>query len=418
MEQTARHFGYNRWKVNASWESNYRLPDLIGEDRQAQWYVRDVLISQCRRFPDIFVGVIMDTGNTYTRSFWGASGFCGPRPFCYPRKSYVGVATATKLLDMVIDAKSIDTGDPCVYAWEFKRRDGKRVTALWTSRGEVELEVEAVSKFKMLDFYGREQKVKEGNGANSFLISASVWAGYLVSDESCVKSARVLSRRFPDDVKPSVDKLLVVADDASKWTVLPQIEKNIERTTGPHMPFRTRGEYEIRTVNDEQKGSCIELELVKPNYKLPLVVGEYAVVELKTPVEIPGSARSLGAWVKGNSGWGQFYWVIALPDGRRAISSGWMGQCPDPFDHEGLRSIDYSGWNYLSIPLNDESQIKNISTGNVPGYWMGGSLPVGNKKPFKLLGIAFSCQNRPLLLTERRPLLQKIRFASIHASEF
>ena len=409
MEQTARHFGYNKWKVNASWESNYRLPDLIGEDRQAQWYVRDVLISQCRRFPDIFVGVIMDTGNTYTRSFWGASGFCGPRPFCYPRKSYVGVATATKLLDMVIDAKSIDTGDPCVYVWEFKRRDGKYVTALWTSRGEVDLALETAAPFKAVDFYGRDI---------SNYTSASEWASYLVSEKPCLKTASVIARRFPGDSQPPDAKELVKADDAGNWMICPEIEKCIERTTGPHMPFRTRGEYEIRTVNDEQKGSCIELELVKPNYKLPLVVGEYAVVELKTPVEIPGSARSLGAWVKGNSGWGQFYWVIALPDGRRAISSGWMGQCPDSFDHEGLRSIDYSGWNYLSIPLNDESQIKNISTGNVPGYWMGGSLPVGNKKPFKLLGIAFSCQNRPLLLTERRPLLQKIRFASIHASEF
>ncbi len=409
MEQTAKHFGYGKWKVNACWESNYRLPDLIGEDRQAQWYVRDILVSQCRRFPDIFVGVLMDTGNKYTRSFWGASGLCGPRPYCYPRKSYVGIATATKLLDMVESAKAIETGDPCVYAWEFRRRDGKYVTALWTSRGEVDLALETLAPFKAIDFYGRDI---------SNYVRAGEWASYLVSQKPCLRSVTVAARRFPGDSQPADAKLLVKANDAAEWKINPGIEENIERTKGPHMPFRTRGKYKIRTVDDEEKGPSVELELDEPNMELPLVIGEYVVVELKKPIEIPAQARTLGAWVKGNSGWGQFYWVIALPDGRRALSSGWMGKAPDAFDHEGLRSIDYSGWCYLSIPLNDESPIKNISTGNVPGYWMGGSLPMGNKKPFKLLGVAFSCQNRPLLLTERRPWPQKIRFASVFASDF
>lgn len=426
MEQTARHFGYNKWKVNASWESNYRLPDLIGVDRQAQWYVRDVLISQCRRFPDIFVGVMMDTGNTYTRSFWGASGFCGPRPYMYPRKSYVGIATVTKLLDMVEDAEKIETGDPCVYAWQFRRRDGRYVTAFWTSRGEVDLEVATVSRFEPVDFYGRAMRVEKASsflaglvGPKRYRVPAGEWAGYLVSDEPCVKSVSVKARRFPGDPQPADAKLLAKADDVSAWSIVPGVEKNIQRTTGPYMPFRTRGEYEIRQVVDEEKGPCIELELTKPDYKLPLVVGEYAVVELKKPVEIPGNARTLGAWVKGNSGWGQFYWVVELPNGSRAISGGWIaGYCPDAFDHEGLRSIDYSGWAYLSIPLNDESPVKNLSTGNVSAFWMGGTLPPGNRKPFKLLGVAFSCQNRPLLLTERRPWPQKIRFASVFASDF
>ena len=417
MEQTARHFGYFKWKVNASWESNYRLPDLIGEDWQAQWYVRDMLISQCRRFPDIFVGVLMDTGNTYTRSFWGASGFCGPRPYCYPRKAYVGFAAATKLLDMVEDARRVETGDPCVYAWEFRRRDGRYVTALWTSRGEVDLELRARAPFSVVDFYGRDGRAEKTSGSR-YRMAAGEWAGYLVSEKPCLESVSVLARRFPAGGQPADARLLVSADDASKWSVSPEKEKRIERTTGPFMPFRTRGEYEIRTVVDEERGRCVELELARPNRGLPLVVGEYAVVELKEPVEIPAGARTLGAWVKGNSGWGQFYWVVELPDGRRTLSSGWIGVSPDAFDYEGLRSIDYTGWCYLSIPLNDESPIKNISTGNVAGYWMGGTLPAGNKKPFKLLGVAFSCQNRPLLLTERRPWPQKIRFASVFASDF
>ena len=415
MEQTARHFGYGKWKVNASWESNYRLPDLIGEDRQAQWYVRDLLISQCRRFPDIFVGVMMDTGNEYTRSFWGASGFCAGRPYAYPRKAYVGIATATKMLDMVEDAKRIETGDPCVCAWEFRRRDGKFVTALWTSRGEAELKLDLQSDCTAFDFYGRPLPYPTRLASRAV---ASEWASYLLSDKPCLESAEVVARRFPDDVPAKDARLVTVADDAAKWTVKAEKEPLIERTTGAFMPFRTRGEYAIRTVTDEERGPCVELELVNPNLDLPMVVGECAVLELKEPVEIAANATTIGAWVKGNSGWGQFYWVIELPDGKRAISSGWMGESPDPFDYEGLRSIDYSGWAYLSSPLNDDSPIKNLSTGNVPGYWNGGTVPVGNRKPFKFLGIAFSAQNRPLLLTERRPYPQKIRIGGIFASDF
>ncbi|MDD4017274.1 MAG: hypothetical protein PHV28_04950 [Kiritimatiellae bacterium] len=425
MEQTARHFGYDSWKVNASWESHCRLPDLIGADRQAQWYVRDMLLSQCRRYPDIFLGAMMDSGNSYTKSFWGQSGLCIGRPYAYPRKSYVGVATVTKLLDRVVDAKQLETGDPCVYAWEFRRRDGKYVTALWTSRGEVKLAFTGLAEFAAYDFYGRTKDVPRDNGFFSALVSgrryrvsAGEWASYLMSDEPCLASAAVVARAFPDDLPPADACLLVKAEKAYDWTVCPNKEPLIERTKGVFLPLRTKGGYELRTVVDEERGSCLELELTRPDRTLPLVFGEYAVVELKKPVTIAPNATTLGAWVKGNSGWGQFYWVLELPDGKRTISSGWLGEGPDCFDYGGLLSVDYSGWNYLSVPINDDSPIKNLSTGNVPAYWNRSTLPVGNRKPFKLLGFAFSSQNRPLLLTERRPYSQKIRVAGIFASDF
>ena len=68
------------------------------------------------------------------------------------------------------------------------------------------------------------------------------------------------------------------------------------------------------------------------------VVGEYAVLELKAPVTVAANATTLGAWVKGNSGWGQFYWVVELPDGKRAISGGWMGESRDRCGNSSKRS--------------------------------------------------------------------------------
>jgi hypothetical protein len=44
MYETARAFGYNSWKVNNMWESNYRTAAIIGQDRAAAWYARDFVI--------------------------------------------------------------------------------------------------------------------------------------------------------------------------------------------------------------------------------------------------------------------------------------------------------------------------------------------------------------------------------------
>ena len=45
----------------------------------------------------------------------------------------------TRLLDQVVKSRRIPCGDECVYVNEYTRRDGKCVTALWTSRGGAEV---------------------------------------------------------------------------------------------------------------------------------------------------------------------------------------------------------------------------------------------------------------------------------------
>lgn len=75
-----------------------------------------MLLSQAWGFPDIFIGVIMDTGNAYAGSFWGASGLCTRDPFVYPKKAYVGIAFATKMLDQVKLSRSIPTESRTVAA--------------------------------------------------------------------------------------------------------------------------------------------------------------------------------------------------------------------------------------------------------------------------------------------------------------
>ena len=425
MMQTAEAFGYRKWKVNSAFESCYRIEDAIGSaDLTAAWYVRDLLISQCWRFPDIFIGVLTDTGNSYTGSFWGESGLCRGIPYAYPRKAYAGIAVATKMLDMVTDARRVDCGDECVYVVDYTRRDGKHVWAMWTSRGTAEIAFDLAKKVEMTDMYGRVFKPERDGGnilARVFrprkpVVKAGPAVKYFLGDVNAVRSARVGRRTYPDEPQPADAKLVQATDSVAGWKVDGTKIEGVEREAGPFLPFRTVGKYEIREVVDEERGKCLELELAQPNSLLPKTMSEYCVVELEKPIPLEGDPASLGAWVKGNSGWGSFCWVVESANGRRSYSFGCSADA-DVYDYDGAFSLDYTGWAFLKIGIARESSVHNMSFGGVFGFnWVGAGTPSAG--PHKLVGFGLAAQNRPLFLTERRPYPQKIRIGGIYGFDY
>jgi hypothetical protein len=424
MLETARKFGYNKWKVNACFESNYRLDAILGDETQARWYVRDLLLSQAWGFPDIFIGVIMDTGNAYAGSFWGASGLCTRDPFIYPKRSYVGVAFATKMLDQVVLSRNLPTGSRTVYALEFKRKDGQYVYPLWTSRGTAELAIETLetgsSACEVFDFYGR--RVKTSTAEKGVSVTADTAAKYILAKGPLVKAITCGRRTYPDDPAPKSLRVVNRMDNAAEWTLADRKEPLLEKTRGVAMPYRTMGGYDFRQVKDDEKGDCIELELGRPNQSLPKAFYEYALLELKKPIALDGSPQSLGIWVKGNSGWGQVFWVIEDARGRRRISCGTRVHKADVFDYDGRVSIAFDGWNFLSMPITDKSSIPDLSTGSVDNLWEYGEVtpdeairrPAGAiAYPIKLVGVALAAQSRPLFLTQRQPHKQIIRLKDV-----
>ena len=421
MLETARKFGYNKWKVNACYESNYRLNAILGDKIQAEWYVRDLLLSQAWGFPDIFIGVIMDTGNEYAGSFWGASGLCTRDPFVYPKKSYVGIAFATKMLDQVKLSRSIPTGSRTVYALEFQRKDGPWVYPLWTSRGTAELTIQTGSSdYEVFDFYGRPLRKPASGGALS--LTAGTGAKYIFAKAPLVKSIACGKRTYPEDRPPETVKVVNRMDNAAQWALASKKEPLLEKTKGVVMPYRTMGNYAAQQVNDSEKGDCIELALIEPNVSLPQVFHEYAMLELKKPITLAGRPNSLGIWVKGNSGWGQVYWVLEDANGKRRISCGTRIHRADVFDYDGRVSISFDGWNFLSMPITGKSSIPEISTGSVDNLWECGEVtqdegirrPAGTLAyPIKLVGVALAAQSRPLFLTQRHEHKQIIRFKDV-----
>jgi len=405
MRELGRHFGVS-WTVNSCCEATFRLDTLIGEENQANWYVRDLLLMQAWGFKDIFIGDILDAGNHYCKDFWGNSGFTRRNPYLYPKKCFVGLATATKFLDRVVAREFIDTGDHGVFAVDFLRADGKHVCAIWTARGEAEVALRTTGDFKVYDFYGRDRT----NGEKAKASEAPL---YVVSDGRAVARVNTVARAYPQNREEPGAKQVVRTDDVTAWKLVRGKVAGLHGNKGQY-PCRLPGDAALSQVKDTEKGEVLELELVNPDYSLPVLASEYAVIELKKPVALPQDATTVGAWVWGNSGWGNVNFVLEDAKGRRMISCGCWKWGEREFDYEGAQTMCYTGWNFIKFPIVQASPEQERSSNEVENSWWIQN-DASAKGPFKLVGIAFSAQNRALVLDQRIAQPQKIRLHSVFA---
>lgn len=407
MRETAKRFGYP-WRPNACFESDYRRHSVLGYDRQAQWYVRDLLLQQCWRFPDIYVSTLVTVGNHYCDSFWGDTGVCERWPLLYPFKGYVGLATATRMLDRVVSRVHVPTGDDGVFLVAFKRADGKVAYAFWTARGEAELEISASEKFEITDFFGRTRRPLPRSKFNwvpgktkRFSVRASEWAAYIVADSAIVRGARTLSRAYPvENAQAETFRKVADTSDFAAWAVSNALPCGVERPFGKY-PCRRPGKGEARPVDDPEMGRVIELELVEPDLSLPVNVDEYTTLVLKEPVRLDGKPLELGMWIKGNSGWGGVYFIVRDAGGRLFTNSGFPQY--GEMDYEGRTTVCFSGWQYVTADL---------TRWGLRDPWLHWTCATFSNYPAYLVGVAFSAPSRPLVLDERVPRRQTIRVGS------
>lgn len=408
FRELAERMGRPSWRPGCGIETNYRRDTFLGMERQAQFYVRDAILANCWKFPVFNIGELCDAGNQYCETAWGNDSLCIRYPFLYPKKSYVGVAVLTRVFDCVTDVKILPTGDDCVYAVAATRRDGKTAYAFWTSYGSADLDLEVSGEATHVSFFGRESPLKAAGG--KCRVKASGRVNYIVGGKDAVAAVRVVKVSHADAKKPADYKKLVSFDDASRWKLVTDKVEGVYGDLG--LPFPTcRQPAKAPTfsvVKDEELGNCIELDLGEGDLSLPKAVSEYAVLELKEPVVIAGAPQSLGAVVKGNSGWGRLYWILEGADGVRTVSSGHKGWKED-FDDPGKMSIGFTGWRFLHYPVDEKSSIRDYSINLAGDLWSEGAV----KYPAKFVGVAFAAESRPLFLSERRAKKQKIRISEI-----
>ena len=426
FQAMARHFGF-KWGVDQCFESNFRQDRVLGAEKQASYYVRDILLAQVWRFPSVWIGVEADFANHYNFSQWGNVGLCTRWPFVYPKKSYVAAATATKMLDRVTGVRKIPTGDECVYAVEFARADGRAVTAFWTSRGEAEVKVDVEGTVERVDMYGRKSCSQCGGETPPPRKCDSSWGGavsaphvvaservqYVVGTPGCVKGVSVVKRAFPEDARPADYRAVVTCENDADWKTLaaPVIGRGPEhdfaaRHSWPHRTFTAAT---FRAVDDPEMGRCLELELPDDGKSISPMHYRYNALILRKPIRVGRAFRSVGATVKGNSGWGEVFYIFEDSKGRRTYSceTGMQGV----MDRTGFSAVNFTGWNFVRLYAGAGSSVPELKCNKPEWAW---TVPEVLSDPeVKLVGLGFSARMRPLFLNETKPCRQVVRIKDI-----
>ncbi|MBQ7722106.1 MAG: hypothetical protein IJT64_04280 [Kiritimatiellae bacterium] len=400
-------------KCNGSWEFVYRTERDLGIRTQAEYYIRDILISLAHDYYLISPGIFFDCSSGYYNGLWGGSGLTYRSPWVYPKPAIVAYGVLTKALDGVKFSRQIDTGSTTVYAIEFKRIDGKYATALWASRGAVEFAVSSPSGGTVVQMLGKESPLKKGDST----VKAGSSPVYVITDKP-LASATAGARTYPKAEK-IVEKAVVVAemDDSDEIELVPDPWLATAHRFLPHL--EPCDEFTVRNVKDPEKGHCVELALgpakePPKNKFIDRYVTRYTTMRFKEPKPIAGKPNVIGVWVKGDSNWGQVRFEIEDAQGEvfKNLSSGsWW--CCDIMDWPGNLCVNFDGWAYVYCPLRDTTLISERSPGPVVEQW---SSEGGDKVidfPIKLRAVSVGMNRSKLDLVDFKPASNVLRFKDV-----
>lgn len=370
-------------RVNACWEYTSRSYRLLGEDRHMAWKTRDIIIGLVHGFDLIMSGSPCDVCNGYYSSTWGGGSDCMRAPYAYPKKKYLAMAVLTKCLDAVTFRRLVPTGSTTVYAAEFSRPDGKFVTALWTARGEAE--VEADGKGTLVSLLGEESRFGGWFHSSRFTVSGDPC--YAVTDDP-VKSFRIVSRSFPTEEKLFAAGEVAVPLATAKELV-PTNDPGYHCDDIHHLPiYKMSDAFSLSDAVDPVLGPCVEVKLDTSKRPLNRYFTEYAKYDLPEPVPLPRDANWIGMRVKGNSNWGQIRFEVEDAKGKRFRF--WLRRTKGEFDKDfydqaGTTCVNFDGWGYVYFPLGNDKE-------GCGWGWQRFSGPSGwqQTKPLKLTSVMIS----------------------------
>ncbi|MGD0092243.1 MAG: hypothetical protein ABSE73_20195 [Planctomycetota bacterium] len=394
----ARRFGHDL-PVTGCYEYTARCERNLGAQRHAEFYVRDVLLAHAYRYRHISPGLLYDAGNAYNHTLWGAGGLCRRYPLLYPKPAYVALAALTNALDQVEFRRKVPTGSLTVYVLEFERADGRRAYALWTPRATVELALEFPpdADLELCGFYGEVSRPAAAGG--KLALRAGSAPQYVLATKAltAAKVLRQITEKIPEGFCVA-DKL----DGAAAWSLCS--DESLTKKTG-ELPRHVPGNFELRQVEDEERGRCLELEL-RGDSTLSDYVGEYCALAAARPAALPGERHTLGIWVKGNSSWGKV--VFEFQD---AAGKVWRTHGNEWHDWPGELSINFDGWHFIQFPIDERSPIIYSSPGGRCQCVKGGAKSV--TYPISLSKLYIVLNRRALDPTEMLPVPPAIRISSL-----
>lgn len=382
--QILDHYGYKDTPLKQCYEigSLSTNPGNLSPQTHASYLIRHMIHSLVWEIPVIRPGMIADAGNSYYFSHWGASGLCYAWPNISPKPAYVAFATMTQALDGASFSRVIETESPTTYAVEFKRRDDKIVTCLWTVRGSRELGLELSSETEgtsasVTDLMGNPTDLVVEGGKAKIRISSAPLFLETSAPLLAISPGATQHAKHPSGKSVVISPLHTLAD----WTI--EGGRDLELESYNFLCHRRKGNFNYREVAAfAGEGEVLE---VKPNLPVPgkVYAPMYSVLKANTPLEIPGQPTEIGLMVHGNGGWGRVIFELEDASGQRWISIGAERDGDPPNQLEGLVStnattelgvtakindwnsddvwgrsyINFEGWRYLRFPL----------PGNYPG---------------------------------------------------
>ena len=387
-------------KINGSWEFTYRCDRDMGERQQAEWYVRDVLISLANDFFYISPGILFDCKNGYYNDLWGGSGILRRSPFCYPKQAYVAYGVLTKCLDGVKFVRQIDTGSTTVYALEFKRLDGKTVTALWAARGEVAFALSGVKGGVATKMLGRSENLPDG----AAVVDGGTSPVYVETDAP-LEGVTIAKRGFAkDEALAARAKMAWGAGDLPEAILDPDL--SMETKHHAFLPILKPGAFSLAAVpiadGVPTREMVYEVTLdTSTNADVSKYVTEYTTIRFKEPKPIPGRPSVIGCWVRGNSNWGQIRFEIEDAQGEvfKNLTTGRSWGC-DIMDWPGNLAVDFDGWSFVHTALSQTSLMNDHSPGPVSEQWVSEG---GDKKidlPVKIRAITVGMNRMKLDLLD------------------
>lgn len=270
---------------------------------------------------------LQDCADRWGSSHYSGSALIGREPESFPKPAAAAFATMTRVLDMARYDGWLETGSRSAFCLRFKDGD-RRIYAVWTLRGTRPLEIVAEGKLVRIDENGNEFPVTGPvtlTPTVQWLVGniQSVQAGPPTYAEAPVGRALLLAGRWSYDATPFNRYA------SNNWDMV----REPVRMTLDH--DRTSSVWRV-TMAERPAG--------KPG------VGFYGVLTPEKPLAIPGKARALGVYGKGDSQWFRLIYEVVDAKGEAWLSCGER----NAWNSDDIHSWSYfnhDGWRYMEFPL-------------------------------------------------------------------
>ncbi len=368
-------YGYPEKSIRQCYEVIYpgTNPGNLSLDTQADYFVRHILHSMAWGMPQIRVGGLTDSGNSYYFSNWGATGFFTSRPRIEPKPAALAIATLTRVLDGAKYDGNLETGSESAYLLRFQKKDGSLALPYWVVRGRrdfhVRLGAGASASVSVVSRDGASREVAVTDGIVTLQATASpeyllLPAGVKIQD---VTLGTPVHEAQPAGAITELDPLA----NLEGWKIADKRNPELE-VYNPLTPRRL-GDFHFESVKDPE-GASLRVT-PRPIKEGKATMPMYAELLRPGGIPLPGEPTEVGLWVNGNSGWGRIIFELEDASGQRWTSIGaktegdsrWMedwlpkemledfkpGEMADwnTDDVFGLSRINFDGWRYVGFPL-------------------------------------------------------------------